>query len=231
MPQNERPQSFELGLVMAGTISGGALTAGAVEFLIQVLDTWKKQKAEHATEVPRHSVKIRAMSGASAGAMTSAIAAVAFGCEVTPVPDPPDPFQFLCVDGGLMDNEPLELTRRCLSGGADQRTPREGEKAHRAVIMIDPFPNQIDSDPAYHAEDCLSTVLERMFAALKNQARFKSEELALAEYDDVYSQFMISPSRPDNQGNPVEPAMVAALLAGFGGFFHESFPFPPRRLQ
>ncbi len=62
-----------------------------------------------------------------------------------------------------------------------------------------------------------------MFAALKNQARFKPEELALAEHDDVYSRFMISPSRQDDQGNPVEPAMAAAILGGFGGFFHESF--------
>lgn len=385
---------------MAGAISGGAYTAGVVDFLIQALDAREKQKAEHPAEVPAHNLNIRVMSGASAGAMTSAIAAVAFGCQVTPVtdvhdpppaqenrlfdawvrqidimmllgrrdldtrrevislldsselkaiataaligkrrpaprsyiddplavfltvanlrgvpygfhlygskpdtlygmsnhtddmrfavsptgrsipgartldpatapdddwsllvdaalasgafpiglqprllerphadfasrlsrkpywgppPDPPDPFQFLCVDGGLMNNEPLELARRYLSGGTKQRNPREGEKAHRAVIMIDPFPNQIDFDRAYHAEDRLITVLGGMFAALKNQARFKPEELALAEHDDVYSRFMISPSRQNDQGNPVEPAMAAAILGGFGGFFHESF--------
>ena len=50
------------------------------------------------------------------------------------------PVDFLCVDGGLMNNEPLELARRHLAG-ADQLNPRGGEAAHRAVVMIDPFPN------------------------------------------------------------------------------------------
>ena len=41
---------------MAGAISGGAYTAGVVDFLIQALDTWEKPKAEHATEDPLHSL-------------------------------------------------------------------------------------------------------------------------------------------------------------------------------
>ena len=382
---------------MAGAISGGAYTAGVVDFLIQALDSWEAQKANQPTETPAHSVRIRVMSGASAGAMTSAIAAVAFGCEITPVTDvdnppspeenrlfdawvkeidimkllgrrdldahrkvmsildsselktiattalngrrratprryiddplavlltvanlrgvpygfhlfgtkpntlygmsnhmddmrfavsptgksiagarnldpatapkdqwpllvdaalasgafplglqprllkrphadldgrlgrkpswgpPPDPYQFLCVDGGLMNNEPLELARRYLSGGAHEKNPRKGNKAHRAVILIDPFPNQIEFDSEYSADDRMIAVLRDMFTALKNQARFKPEELALAEHNEVYSRFMISPSRQDDQDNPIEPAMAAAILGGFGGFFHESF--------
>jgi hypothetical protein len=62
-----------------------------------------------------------------------------------------------------------------------------------------------------------------MFNALVNQARFKPEELALAEDDDVYSRFMISPSRREADGSQAEYAIASATLGGFGGFFEESF--------
>jgi hypothetical protein len=58
---------------------------------------------------------------------------------------------------------------------------------------------------------------------LINQARFKPEELELAEDPDVYSRFLISPSREDATGRPVEPAMASAILGGFGGFLSETF--------
>src|SRR5208283_244664 len=51
-----------------------------------------------------------------------------------------DPYAFVAVDGGTIDNDPLELARRFLSG-AGQHNEREGEQASRAVILIAPFPN------------------------------------------------------------------------------------------
>ncbi len=399
MANTRPPQRFELGLVMAGAISGGAYTAGVIDFLIQALDAWEDAKKKTPDEVPPHAVDIRVMSGASAGAMTAAIAAVGFNSELTPVTDvsnpppaeenrlfdawvrrvdirhllgrrdlehrktvvsmldseplrdialdalkgrpratprsyisdplaviltvsnlrgvpyafklfgdrpdtrygmschmddmwfgvsrsgktvagarpldpakapgadwpmlaeaalasgafpiglqprllerpiaelserygrgpywggepPRDPFRFLCVDGGLMNNEPLELARRYLSGSASRKNPRDGEKARRAVIMIDPFPNAPQFDGQWEADDRVIGVAMQMFSALVNQARFKPEELQLAEQDDVYSRFMISPSRQDADDRPIEPAMAAAILGGFGGFLHESF--------
>ncbi len=134
-----------------------------------------------------------------------------------------DPYRLLAVDGGLMDNEPLELARRHLAGGPPGTNPRAGDLATRAVLMVDPFPNRIAFDPAWHADDRLVRVIGAMFTALINQARFKPEELALAERDDVFSRFMISPSRTDADGAPLEPAMTAAILGGFGAFLHEDF--------
>jgi hypothetical protein len=131
-------------------------------------------------------------------------------------------YGFLCVDGGLMDNEPLELARRHLAGG-EERNPRAGEAARRAVIMIDPFPNEPAFDERFEPDERLTAVAMKMFGALKNQARFKPEELELAEKEDVFSRFMIAPSRHDAAGRPMEPAMASAILGGFGGFFHESF--------
>ncbi len=93
MPEPHLPATFELGLVMAGAISGGAYAAGVVDFLIQALDAWEALKAQGA-DVPRHQVVIPVMSGASAGAMAAAIATVSFASETRPVADiaaPPAP--------------------------------------------------------------------------------------------------------------------------------------------
>src|SRR5215470_10285599 len=94
MPDPGDTPTFRLGLLMAGAISAGAYTGGVVDFLIQALDEWEKAKADRNAVVPRHRVEIPVMSGASAGAITSAIAAVAFSSNTTPVADvdnpPPD---------------------------------------------------------------------------------------------------------------------------------------------
>jgi hypothetical protein len=396
MPQPQSQPKFELGLVMAGAISGGAYAAGVLDFLIQALDAWEDAKAQGG-DVPRHQLVIPVMSGASAGAMVAAIAAVSFGSETRPVVDvaappvaelnrlydawvrqidihellgehdldgadkvsslldstslmaiaknalgmrararprayvkdplalfftisnlrgipygfhlfgtqpgtlygmschadylafalsadgheltdaialtpadapagnwpqlamaalasgafpvglqprilarphadylqrfdrrpefgeDPDPYRLLAVDGGLMDNEPLELARRHLSGGPPGTNPRAGDKAIRAVLMVDPFPNRVEFDPAWKADDRLLQVVASMFTALMDQARFKPEELALAENDRVFSRFMISPSRTLPDGTPAKPAMAAAILGGFGAFLHEDF--------
>jgi hypothetical protein len=134
--------------------------------------------------------------------------------------DPSDTYSFLCVDGGLMNNEPLELARRYLAG-SDPMNPRAGEKAHRAVIMVDPFPNKAAFPEPYEPHDDVVGVIKGMFGALVNQARFKPEELALAENDEVFSRFMIAPSLKGEDGKPIEPAMTAAILGGFGGFLSE----------
>lgn len=81
--------TFEIGLVMAGAVSAGAYTAGVVDFLIEALDCWEAAKRDRAQvtgdpaqwDIPGHQVKIRVISGASAGAMTGAIAAVALNYD------------------------------------------------------------------------------------------------------------------------------------------------------
>lgn len=138
-----------------------------------------------------------------------------------PPGETPGSYQFLCVDGGLIDNEPLELARYYLARGG--RNPREGEQAHRAVVMVDPFPNVAALGRDNSAADGLFAVAQGMFGALVNQARFKQEELELAESDTNYSRFMISPSRFDNSGQRIEPAMASATLGGFGGFLSEDY--------
>lgn len=81
-PQSQEP--FRLGIAMAGAISAGAYTAGVMDYLLEALDRWQKAK-DSGEAVPGHSVRIDAMTGASAGGMTAAIAARALQGEIVHV--------------------------------------------------------------------------------------------------------------------------------------------------
>jgi hypothetical protein len=132
-------------------------------------------------------------------------------------------YQFVAVDGGVIDNEPLELARRYLAGGAAEHNDRPGKYATKAVVLVDPFPNTLKA-PEKDANDTLVSVIPKLFAALMDQARFKPEELKLAERYDVYSRFIICPRRSSN-GNELAATypIASGVLGGFGGFLHESF--------
>jgi len=80
-------QPFEIGLVMAGAISAGAYTAGVMDFLLQALDAWYGARAA-GEDVPPHEVRIKVMTGASAGGMTAAISVGALATRFPPVTDP-----------------------------------------------------------------------------------------------------------------------------------------------
>lgn len=126
-------------------------------------------------------------------------------------------YNFQCVDGGVMNNEPFELARRILAGPSSSNE-RSGDLAKKAVLLIDPFPSNPLFDPKYvAAPDLLKTALA-LFSALKNQARFKPEELMLAADESVYSRFMIAPSRDGEKFG-----IACGALGGFGGFLKRDF--------
>lgn len=140
-----------------------------------------------------------------------------------PAPLPEDgEYPFVAVDGGLIDNEPLELARRALAG-ADGCNPRTPERAHRAVLMIDPFAAATweGSVPEPHGYDMI-TVFQLLFGTLVEQARFKPEELTLAQTENVYSRFMMTPTRSLGTGQAPHP-IASGMLNGFGGFLSARF--------
>jgi hypothetical protein len=135
--------------------------------------------------------------------------------------DPGYVYECWNVDGGVMNNEPVELVRRVLSGGG--RNPRDGLTADRAVILIDPFPNESDVQARYDRDISLVKLVLRLFGALIEQARFKPDDLVLAARPDVYSRFVISPVYWDPSRGAIEPALASATLGGFGGLLSEAF--------
>ncbi|TBW39821.1 patatin [Siculibacillus lacustris] len=140
------------------------------------------------------------------------------------------PYRFPSLDGGMIDNEPLEIARHFL---ARDETPaahneRGGDLADRAVVLIDPFPNQVAEPPLDGDPDRTFGLLASatiLLDTLKDQARFKPEELQLAYDPTVFSRFAITPVRkvaPDNAAGRLYP-IASGALGGFSGFLHRSF--------
>lgn len=143
-----------------------------------------------------------------------------------------DPYEFVSVDGGTIDNEPLEMTRRYLSGGADQRNPNDGIKTDKAVILIAPFPNYLqaaaeklnDHGGSSNADLGLVRISGTLLSTLIDQARFKPDELMRASDDRYYSRYLVAPTREDI-GTPESKLypIACGVMNGFGGFLHRSF--------
>jgi hypothetical protein len=74
-----QPGTFEFALVLGGTVSAGAYTAGAVDFLIEALDCFTA--AQQRGEVPPHKVVLKLITGTSGGGVNAAIAARALAYD------------------------------------------------------------------------------------------------------------------------------------------------------
>ncbi|MNS18805.1 Patatin-like phospholipase [compost metagenome] len=75
-------KTFHLGLCMAGAVSAGAYTAGVMDYLIETLERWEKAKQSGDPSIPTHTIIIDIIGGASAGGMTSIIAAAAMQTQI-----------------------------------------------------------------------------------------------------------------------------------------------------
>lgn len=131
---------------------------------------------------------------------------------------PQNNYRFVSVDGGVANNEPLEIARRALAGDA-LFNPRTAKEACRSIIMVDPFPAEPLKEFVYEGIN-LFKIASRLFGSLKEQARFKPEEMELAANPDIFSRFMIAPSRDDA---PRGMELASASVGAFGGFLSEKF--------
>lgn len=142
---------------------------------------------------------------------------------------------YTAVDGGMFNNEPFELTRFSLMKNPPKPNPRDEKFAalvDRAVVMIDPFPPQ-HAQEAKETADGASTepfadalllkVIKALIPAFLNQSRCKFDELVAAYDEQVYSRYLISPSRKNAAGQAEEHALASGLVGGFGGFLAEAF--------
>lgn len=141
-------------------------------------------------------------------------------------------YRYLAVDGGIINNEPLELARRVLAGALG-RNPREGHAACRAVLLIDPFPAAPDPGPEGWTPNnpaipgaptrSLFSVAGSLINAWVNQSRFKAEDLQLAQSETIYSRFLIAPSRGKDAEISGGRHLAGGALGGFGGFIHREY--------
>jgi hypothetical protein len=123
--------------------------------------------------------------------------------------DPPADYDFLVVDGGATNNEPIALARNALAGMTG-RNPRDGSTADRGVLLIDPFAGQAGLGPTLQ-----KTFIEfagSIVNGIIQQTRYDTQDLLLAADPDVFSRFMITPFRDGTVGGN------ALAGAGFGAF-------------
>lgn len=153
----------------------------------------------------------------------------AWAARVAPVWEEPEPnpYSALCVDGGAMNNEPLDLVRRVLAGYAGT-SPRQAKDAVRAVVLIDPFVNPPNPGPD-RAKGLVGSVLP-LFKALVQNSRFKPEDVAMAADPAIGSRFLVAPSRGRAwQGRgaagtrDAEGAIAGGHFGGFMGFFDKAY--------
>jgi hypothetical protein len=116
----------------------------------------------------------------------------------------PDTYTFTVVDGGVCDNEPIELARTALAG--------------ITVLLIDPFAGSsamaapLPPDVLSSAAALLSTMLQ--------QIRYDTRDLLLAADAEVFSRFMITAQRGSTVG---DHALATAGLSAFLGFTSPAF--------
>lgn len=128
-----------------------------------------------------------------------------------------DEYNFLCVDGGTFNNEPLELARTFLSG-VTGRNPRDRKEATRAIVLIDPLPSS--SELGGERFESLLSLGGSILASLINQGRYSTADLMLMADPDVFSRFLAVPERGSIKG---DKAIATAGLAAFMGFFEKEF--------
>lgn len=133
---------------------------------------------------------------------------------------PPDRLAFLAVDGGMLDNQPFTLGRGLLVGRPPvaPRPPVAG----RSLVSIDPFPDIVGFRPAEAAPEGLLDLARALLVAMKNQTRFKPEELVTAQDDPMASRHMVAPSRRID-GERADHPLAGGVLDGFGGFLDRAF--------
>ncbi|PIF43875.1 hypothetical protein CLU96_0795 [Chryseobacterium sp. 52] len=126
--------TFHIGITMAGAVSAGCYTAGVMDYLFEILELWEEAKAGRLPEgwdesmlryIPKHNVVIDAMGGASAGGMTTVMAAIyALKGKINPVKDPANPS---AVKGNLLydswvlmgdtENNPEKVLEKAFNDG------------------------------------------------------------------------------------------------------------------
>lgn len=111
---------------------------------------------------------------------------------------PGDNYTFDAVDGGALNNQPLEMVRAGMAGlgNALERNP---SLARAAVLLIDPFLDAPDLSAPTAPPNLLGVAGGVIDSLIKNN-RFSTTDLLLATDPDVASRFLLTAGRDDSRG-------------------------------
>jgi hypothetical protein len=131
----------------------------------------------------------------------------------------PDPFSFVSVDGGAVNNEPFGEVLRILKERHGIKQPTDDYKY--GLIMIDPFPDVVSKEK-YKQPDDLFSVAPAIIGALWDQAKVKRAEMVDAYASDYYRGeiFPVKWEKPKVLANH---AIACGAAMAFSGFFDIDF--------
>jgi predicted acylesterase/phospholipase RssA len=134
-------------------------------------------------------------------------------------------YEFAAVDGGAMNNQPIELARTYLAGVLG-RNPREPNRANRCVILVDPFADRPASGPS-EVNSLLGLPLPFISALVANN-RFSTADLTVFADPNARSRTMVTPIRKRSEKGQTTTvsggfAIATAFLDAFGGFLSREY--------
>ncbi|MGK7390549.1 MAG: patatin-like phospholipase family protein [Candidatus Cyclobacteriaceae bacterium M2_1C_046] len=151
----------------------------------------------------------------------------------------PDQMKTLNVDGGVVNNEPFEVTEQILSE-YDNNPDSTAAKNSKFQILIDPFPTtsvnyrKIVKDFKYSTD--LLNIATTLYSTMRSQLLFKPAHIQGLFDEDNYSRYIVAPvndreelkpSPTDEEDNIFpkegEKAIACGALGGFSGFLDKRF--------
>ncbi len=132
----------------------------------------------------------------------------------------PNPYEFVAVDGGIFNNEPLDLAREVLAGDGPDG-PADGLRASSAVMMIAPFVNRPGDGSQVPLGPPHQLILPMLFSFIA-QCRFRPADIALAHDPAVYNRFLVAPTGSTSP-EAAQYWIASGPMQGFFGFLHKEF--------
>lgn len=77
---------YEIGLCLAGAATGGAYSAGVMDFFLEAMHSWEQEKIKGTPGIPPWEVKLTEITGTSAGGITATLAVSAINTNHEPLP-------------------------------------------------------------------------------------------------------------------------------------------------
>lgn len=135
-------------------------------------------------------------------------------------------FDFTCIDGGTINNEPYSEVVQVLES---KRPEKNHEQPMSGIIMVDPFPNFYNQDEPGGVENPITSslfqnniwkIIPKAYTTFREQVRVKHSG---SFYKD-YLRLLIFPVKwEQNKVLRNHPPISCASLGGFGGFLNREF--------
>lgn len=151
--------------------------------------------------------------------------------------DPTTAYTAVCVDGGVINNEPYDLTDKVLINRYIEKNESDKEENPEqsyqpetsastfdtTVLMIDPFPGFMEIPSIGNPDlQALKYTAFQLLGAMEQQLLVKDDLLERALDENDFSRFMVAPIRT-KKGKKEKNNLACGSVNGFGGFFSRKF--------